>query len=63
MENVNEESFLNGAREASPTPTPYHAFATQSEVSVEALLQDICSHQKLSCIVRVKVLGAGVKHD
>lgn len=45
------------------TSTLQHTFATQSEASVEVILEKISSHQKLSCIVSEKVLGAGVKHD
>lgn len=39
-----------------------HLFHTV-EAAVEAILEDIYSQQKLSCIVGEKVLGAGVKHD
>ena len=53
--------YGNGARWAALTP--YHTFATQSQASVETILEDIYSPQKLSCIVSEKVLGAGVKHD
>lgn len=45
------------------TVTPYHTFATQSEASVEAVLENIYSYQKLSRTVSEMTLGAGVKHD
>lgn len=53
--------YGNGASGAALTP--YHTFATQSQASVETILEGIYSPQKLSCIVSEKVLGAGVKHD
>lgn len=61
LERSNEEGLLNGERAA--TVTPYHTFATQSEASVEAVLENIYSYQKLSRTVSEKTLGAGVKHD
>lgn len=61
LERSNEEGLLNGERVA--TVTPYHTFATQSEASVEAVLENIYSYQKLSRTVSEKTLGAGVKHD